>query len=197
MRLEVHAAGKLHSNPAKRQAKRGTKDNLLRDEHGQVDGLAQCQGAKHGSEHVGERVVGARLDLEQRVGATLERKPVLAQDGENACGVGGRDDGAQKERQRPIKAQGNMGKHRGEAGGDHYACGGEQDGGGGHRACTLDVGVKATVEHDEDKGCGTDALGCLEVVKVDMQRPAASQEHAEGDKDEQRGEGKFGCDGLE
>ena len=110
LRLEVHATGKFHANPAKRQAKRGAKDNLLRDEHGQVDGFAQRQGTKHGSEHVGERVVGARLDLEQRVGAALERKPVLAQDGENACGVGGRDDGAQKERQRPVKAQGQHGQ---------------------------------------------------------------------------------------
>ena len=55
--------------PADDKAQAHTQDDLLGQQHGNVDIAARRKGREHCGEHVGDGVVGARFDLEQRVGA--------------------------------------------------------------------------------------------------------------------------------
>ena len=57
--------------PADGKAQPHAQDDLLGQQHGYVDIAARREGREHGGEHVGDGVVGARFDLEQRVGAAF------------------------------------------------------------------------------------------------------------------------------
>lgn len=55
--------------PADDEAQARAQDDLLGQQHGNVDVAAGRERGEHGGEHVGDGVVGARFHLEQRVGA--------------------------------------------------------------------------------------------------------------------------------
>ena len=73
---------------ARSKAQAHAQDDLLGEQHGDVDVAAGREGREHRGEHVGDGVVGARFDLEQRVGAISQRQTVLAQDAKDARRVG-------------------------------------------------------------------------------------------------------------
>ena len=75
--------------PADDKAQAHTQDDLLGQQHGDVNVAARREGGEYGGEHVGDGVVGARFDLEQRVSAVPQRKVVLAQHAKDAGCVGG------------------------------------------------------------------------------------------------------------
>ena len=71
-------------------------------------------------------------------------------------------------------------------------CSGRGDGFG-----TVDVGVKAAVEHDEQQRRAADGFGERVVAKVDVRRTVDAEQHAERNKDEEGGEGEFFADGFD
>ena len=135
--------------PADGKAQPHAQDDLLGQQHGNVDIAARREGREHGGEHVGDGVVGARFDLEQRVGAAPQRKAVLAQNAKDAGRVGGRHDRSQQQAADPVEAQHKVGEHAGDACGDDDAERAQQHRRRGDGLGAVYVGVKAAVEHDE------------------------------------------------
>ena len=90
-----------------------------------------------------------------------------------------------------------MREHAGDASGDDDAERAQQHRGHGDRFGTVDVGVKAAVEHDEQQRRTADGFGERIVAKVDMRRTVDAQQHAECDKDKQGGEGELFADGFD
>ena len=92
----VCAFNQAARRPADGEAQAHAQDNLLGQQCGNVDVAAGRECGEHGGEHVGDGVVGARFDLEQRVGAAPQRKIVLAQHAKDARRVGRRHDRSQQ-----------------------------------------------------------------------------------------------------
>ena len=67
----VRALNQAARCPADDKAQAHTQDDLLGQQYGNVDVAAGREGREYGGEHVGDGIVGARFDLEQRVGAAL------------------------------------------------------------------------------------------------------------------------------
>ena len=84
-----------------------------------------------------------------------------------------------------------------DAGGGDNAERAQQYRGRGDGLGTVDVGVKAAVEHDEQQRRAADGFGERVVAKVDVRRAVDAQQHAERDKDEQGGEGEHFADGFD
>ena len=183
--------------PADDKAQAHTQDDLLGQQHRDVNVAAGRKGCKHGGEHVSDGVVGARFDLEQRVGAVPQRKVVLAQHAKDARCVGRRHDRAQQQAADPVEAQCEVRKGAGDAGGDDDAERAQQHRGHGDRFGAVDIGVKAAVEHDEQQRRAADGFGERVVAKVDVRRTVDAQQHAQRDKDEQSGEGELFADGFD
>ena len=122
---------------------------------------------------------------------------MFAQDAKDARRVGGCHNGAQQQAADPVEAQHKVGEHAGDASGDDDAERAQQHRGHGDRFGTVDVGIKAAVEHDEQQRCAADGFGERVVAKVDVRRTVDAQQHAECDKDEQGGEGELFADGLD
>ena len=191
------AFNQVARRPADGKAQAHAQDNLLGQQCGNVDVAAGCECGEHGGEHVGDGVVGARFDLEQRVGAAPQRKAVLAQNAKDAGRVGGRHNRSQQQAADPVEAQYKVREHAGNAGSDDDAERAQQHRRRGDGLGTVDVGVKTAVEHDEQQRRAADGFGERVVAKVDVSRPVDAQQHAERDKDEQGGEGEFFADGLD
>ena len=90
-----------------------------------------------------------------------------------------------------------MRKRTRNASGDDDAEGAQQHCGRGDRFGTVDVGVKAAVEHDEQQRRAAGGFGERIVAKVDVRRTVDAQQHAQRDKDEQGGEGELFADGFD
>ena len=90
-----------------------------------------------------------------------------------------------------------MREHAGDGSGDDDAERAQQHRGHGDGFGAVDVGVKATVEHDEQQRRAADGFGERIVAKVDVRRTVDTQQHAECDKDEQGGEGELFADGFD
>ena len=193
----MRALDQAARRPADGKAQAHAQDDLLGQQRGNVDVAAGRERGEHGGEHVGDGVVGARFDLEQRVGAALQRKIVLAQHAKDARRIGGRHDRSQQQATDPVEAQCKMGEHAGDAGSDDDAERAQQHRGRGDGLGAVDVGVKAAVEHDEQQRRAADGLGERVIAKVDVRRAVDAQQHAERDKDEQGGEGELFADGLD
>ena len=67
----VCALNQAAGYPADGKAQPHAQDDLLGQQHGNVDVATRREGGEYRGEHVGDGVVGARFDLEQRVGAAL------------------------------------------------------------------------------------------------------------------------------
>ena len=180
--------------PADGKAQPHAQDDLLGQQHGDVNVAAGRECSEHSGEHVGDGVVGARFDLEQRVGATSQRQTVLAQHAKDAGRVGGCHDRSQQQAADPVEAQYKAREHAGDASGDDDAERAQQHRGHGDRFGTVDVGIKAAVEHDEQQCRAADGFGERVVAKVDVRRTVDAQHHAQRDKDEQGREGKLFSD---
>ena len=193
----VRAFNQAARRPADGEAQAHAQDNLLGQQHGDVNVAAGRECGEHGGEHVGDGVVGARFDLEQRVGAALQRKVVLAQHAKDAGRVGGCHDRSQQQAVDPVEPQREVGEHAGDAGSDDDAERAQQHRRHSDGFGTVDIGVKAAVEHDEQQRRAADGFGERIVAKVDMRRAVDAQQHAERDKDEQGGEGELFADGFD
>ena len=170
---------------------------MLGQQHGDVNVAAGRECGEHRGEHVGDGVVGARFHLEQRVGATYQRQAVLAQHAKDARRIGRRHDRSQQKAADPVEAQYKVSEHAGDASGGDNAERAQQRRWHGDRFGTVDVGVKASVEHDEQQRRAADGFGERIVAKVDVRRTVDAQQHAECDKDEQGGEGELFADGFD
>ena len=135
--------------PAEGKAQARAQDNLLGQQCGNVDVAAGRECGEHGGEHVGDGVVGARFDLEQRVGATSQRQAVLTQYAKDARRVGGCHDRSQQQAADPVEPQHKVGEHAGDACGDDDAERAQQHRRRSDGLGAVDIGVKAAVEHDE------------------------------------------------
>ena len=193
----VRAFNQAARRPADGKAQAHAQDNLLGQQCGNVDVAAGRECGEHGGEHVGDGVVGARFDLEQRVGAALQRKVVLAQHAKDARRISRRHDRSQQQAADPVEVQCEVRKGARDAGGDGDAERAQQHCRRGDGLGTVDIGVKAAVEHDEQQRRAADGFGERVVAKVDMRRAVDAQQHAERDKDEQGGEGEFFADGFD
>ena len=193
----MRALNQTARRPADDEAQAHAQDNLLSQQCGNVDVAAGRECGEHGGEHVGDGVVGARFDLEQRVGAALQRQAVLAQHAKDAGCVGGCYNRSQQQAVDPAEPQREVGEHAGDAGSDDDAERAQQHRRRGDGLGTVDVGVKTAVEHDEQQRRAADGFGERVVAKVDVSRAVDAQQHAERDKDEQGGEGEFFADGLD
>ena len=111
----VRAFNQAARRPADGKAQARAQDNLLGQQCGNVDVAAGRECGEHGGEHVGDGVVGARFDLEQRVGATSQRQAVLTQYAKDACRVGGCHDRSQQQAVDPVEPQREVGEHAGLA----------------------------------------------------------------------------------
>ena len=90
-----------------------------------------------------------------------------------------------------------MCEHASDAGGGDNAERAQQHSGRGDGFGTVDVGVKAAVEHDEQQRRAADGFGERVVAKVDVRRTVDAEQHAERNKDEEGGEGEFFADGFD
>ena len=100
---------------------------------------------------------------------------MLAQHAKDARCIGGRHNRAQQQAADPVEAQNQVRKHAGDAGGDDHAERAQQHRGHGDGFGTVDVGVKAAVEHDEQQRRAADGFGERIVAKVDMRRAVDAQ----------------------
>ena len=135
--------------PADDKAQAHAQDNLLGQQCGNVDVAAGRECGEYRGEHVGDGVVGARFDLEQRVGAAPQRQAVLAQNAKDAGRVGGCHDRSQQQAADPVETQHKVGEHAGDAGSDDDAERAQQHRRRSDGLGAVDIGVKTTVEHDE------------------------------------------------
>ena len=122
---------------------------------------------------------------------------MLTQYAKDAGRVGGCHDRSQQQAADPVEAQCEVRKGARDAGGNDDAEGAQQHCGRGDGLGTVDVGVKAAVEHDEQQCRAADGFGERVVAKVDVRRPVDAQQHAERDKDEKGGEGELFADGFD
>ena len=122
---------------------------------------------------------------------------MLAQHAKDARRIGRRHDRAQQQTTDPVEAQREVREHAGDASGDDDAERAQQHCRRGDGLGTVDVGVKAAVEHDEQQRRAADGFGKCVVAKVDVRRAVDAQQHAERDKDEQGGEGELFSDGFD
>ena len=182
--------------PADGQAKAYAEDDLLRQQHRDIDASPGGKGREHRREHVGNGVVGARLDLEKGVCAAAQREAVLTKHTEDACRVRGCHDGSKKQAADPVHAQSKVRKDAGNAGGHDHADRGKEYRRHRHRPGSLDVGVEATIEHDEQKGRAADAFGERVVAEVDMRGAVDPKQHAEGDEYQQGWRGELSSQRL-
>ena len=171
--------------PADGQAETDTEDDLLREQHRNDDASAGGKSREHGREHVGDGVVGARLDLEKGVCAVAQREAVLTKHAEDARRVRGRHDGAKQQAADPVHAQSKVRKDAGNTGGQDHADRGKEYRRHRHRPGSLDICVEAAIEHDEQKGRAADAFGERVVAEVDMRGAVDPKQHAEGDEYQQ------------
>ena len=193
----VRALDQAPRCPADDKAQTYAQDDLFGEQYGDVNVAAGCECGEHRGEHVGDGVVGARFDLEQRVGAVAERQAVLAQDAKDARRIGRRHDRSQQQATDPVEAQYKVRKRARNACRDDDAECAQQRRGHGDGLGAVDVGVKAAVEHDEQQRRAADVLGERVVAKVDVRRAVDAEQHAERDKDEQCGEGELFADGFD
>ena len=145
----MRAFNQAARRPADDKAQAHAQDNLLGQQCGNVDVAAGRECGEHGGEHIGDGIVGARFDLEQRVGAAPQRQAVLAQNAKDAGRVGGRHDRSQQQAADPVETQHKVGEHAGDACGDDDAERAQQHRRRGDGLGAVDIGVKAAVEHDE------------------------------------------------
>ena len=193
----MRAFNQAARRPADGEAQAHAQDNLLGQQCGNVDVAAGRECGEHGGEHIGDGIVGARFDLEQRVGAAPQRQAVLAQNAKDAGRVGGRHDRSQQQAADPVEAQREVGEHAGDAGSDDDAERAQQHRRRSDGLGAVDIGVKAAVEHDEQQRRAADGFGKRVVAKIDVRRAVDAQQHAQRDKDEQGGEGEFFADGFD
>ena len=135
--------------------------------------------------HIGKRVIAATLHFQHRRGVVFEPQFLGTEDGKDGCSVRGTHHGTQQETFRPSPAKDKMAEEPRESRCHNDAKGGEQRGLPHNRPGCIPTGAEAAVEHNEDKGDGTDFLGKDLIFKMQGDQAVVAEEHTQDDKCEQ------------
>ena len=175
---------------AQEQAAQCADGDLLHQEQGDKHVLSSHDANRHGGKHVGDGVVGARLDLQQGVGVVLQGQLLGAQDVEHRGRVGGGDHRADEKALHPGQPQDQVGKGGHRSGGPGHSQGGQHHRLDHHRPGGVQVGAEAAVEHNENQAGRADHVGGVIVVKGNSEQAVFSKAHPKGDKDQQGRDGQ-------
>ena len=175
---------------AQEQAAQGADGDLLHQEQGDKHVLSSHDAHRHGGKHVGDGVVGARLDLQQGVGVVLQGQLLGAQDVEHRGRVGGGDHRADEKALHPGQPQDQVGKDGHRSGGSGHSQGGQHHRLDHHGPGGVQVGAEAAVEHNENQAGRADHVGGVIVVKGNSEQAVFSKAHPKGDKDQQGRDGQ-------
>ena len=202
-RIREHGNGKDEDRPALRDGKIhalqdrrggvGNGDaehqpdrNLLDQQHRNGDIRAEHRRDKDDRQHVGHRVVGPRLHLENARRIVLEVQIARAQEGKDRRRVRLGDDRAEEQRLHPREAEDIV---------DENACNARRYGDAEcreqHRtrdkaARRSEIRSEAAVEHDKDKCERTDIIRQHVVVKFYLKDTVLAEHHPEQDEDQER-----------
>ena len=141
---------------------------------------------QHGGEHVGERVVGAALDFQHRVGVFFQRQFARAQDGEHRRRVGRAQHRAAQKAFQQRHAQRQVAERAGQQCGEHGARAGQHDGLHRHRFGRAPVGAETAVKHDEQQRHRRELVGKAIVVERDASDAVGAEQHTQDQKRQQR-----------
>ena len=151
-------------------------------------------GYEHYGHHVGHGVVAAALELEGRAQALLEVDAAAAQDGEDRGRVGGRHDRRQQERlgiaqghELVEEAENQIDERAGDEDGEQHAHRGQHHTGAGHRPYFLDARVHSARKENDRQRQHAHKLCKVGVLEADDVEAVGAEEHADAQKQQQRG----------